>query len=329
MKKTVLLLGMILCVSTVAHGELVVYSDRPEARFSEAIKDFTAQTGETVSFVEGSYSDLIDRLEKEGTASPADMIITKDLVYLADLKGKNLLKSFEDTQRVRSVPSFMRASQNEWVAITFRARTVAYNPSLVSRSEITTYADLADPKWVGSLCLRTSKAAYNEALVSGLILKHSEEQAKDIVAGWVDNLAAAPMRNDTAVLEEIARGNCLLGIVNHYYFAGLKARNPNFPVEITFMDQSEEGVLTNGTAIALLKTADDQALAQAFMEILLTEKHQLAISGAHFDYPAVTNVVPDTLIKDWGSFKMNPLSWEEIGKKVSKARELMDQVGYE
>lgn len=329
MKKTVLLLGIVLGFSVVSHAELVVYSDRPEARFSEAIEEFTAQTGETVRFVEGGYGDLIRRLEQEGTASPADVIITKDLVYLADLKGKGLLKGFEETSKVLTVPRFMRASQNEWVALSFRVRTVAYNPSLVGRSEITTYADLADPKWVGSLCLRTSKAAYNEALVSGLILKHSLEGAKSIVAGWVDNLAAAPMRNDIAVLEEIARGNCLVGIVNHYYYAGLKYQNPNFPVEIAFMDQNEEGVLTNGTALALLKTADNPALAQAFLEILLKEKHQLTISGSHFDYPAVENLVPDTLIKDWGTFKMNPLSWEEIGKKVPQAREMMDQVGYQ
>lgn len=312
-----------------SYGELVVYTDRPQARFAEAAKDFSQQTGEKVTFLEVSYKNIAERLEKEGEHTPADLVITKDLVYFHDLKSKGYLQSFENSAVVQGVPAFMRAQNNEWVALSFRARTAVFDPNLVSRSELTTYADLANPKWAGSLCLRTSQASYNEALVGGLILKHSLEQTKEILKGWVNNMASAPMRDDTEILNKVAQGECLVGIVNHYYYAGLKAQNPDFPVEIAFLDQAEGGVLTNGTGVALLKTADDKALAQKFLEILLSEKNQLIISGAHYDFPAVESVIPDTFIKDWGPFKKNPLSWDEIGQNVEAARDLVKEVGYE
>lgn len=312
----------------MAQAELVVYSDRPQSRFAEAVQEYTAQTGEEVIFIEASYKELVERLVLEGELSQADLILTKDLVYVADLKKKGLLKSFSASPTVETVPSFMRGKQNEWVTLSVRARTAVYNPSLVGANELTTYADLADPKWQGSLCLRTSKAAYNEALTAGLIAKHGEETASSIVSGWVNNLAQAPMPNDTEVLNNIAQGNCLVGIVNHYYFAGIKSRDPNFPVEIAFLNQADQGVFTNGTVLGLLKTTDSEENAQRFLEILLQEKHQLSISGAHFDFPAVEGLAPDTFIKDWGSFLKNPLSWDDIGEKVPQARKMMDEAGY-
>lgn len=312
----------------MAQAELVVYSDRPQSRFAEAVQEYTAQTGEEVIFFEAKYSQLVDRLVAEGSMSKADLILTKDLVYVADLKKKDLLKSFSASSAVETVPSFMRGKQNEWVTLSLRARTAVYNPSLVGANELTTYADLADPKWQGSLCLRTSQAAYNEALTAGLIAKHGEEAAAAIVSGWVNNLAYAPMPNDTEVLNNIAQGNCLVGIVNHYYFAGIKSRDPNFPVEIAFLNQADQGVFTNGTVLGLLKTTDNEENAQKFLEILLQEKHQLSISGAHFDFPAVEGLAPDTFIKDWGSFLKNPLSWDDIGEQVPQARKIMDEAGY-
>ncbi len=323
MKRLFGLLALTL-FGVAAQAELVILSDRPEARFESAIQEYSSQTGESVRFIEANYNEI----QKQLKSISADLVITKDLVYLTDLKDKGVLKSFSSSQAVNSVPSFMRASGNEWVAITYRARTAVYNPGLIRASELTTYADLADAKWVRSLCVRTSQAAYNEALVGGLILKHSLQETKAILKGWMKNLAAPPMRNDTEVLENISKGNCLVGIVNHYYFAGIKAQNPNFPVEIAFLDQRTDGVLTNGTGVALLKTANNTKNAQAFLELLLTDRHQLTISGAHFDYPAVTRLNPDTLIKDWGRFELSPISWEGIGTQVENARELMSEVGY-
>ncbi|NCN95809.1 MAG: extracellular solute-binding protein, partial [Bdellovibrionales bacterium] len=259
-----------------AHSDLVVYSDREPDRFEGAIADYQKANNDSVVVVMfDNYGKIVERLQAEGVHSPADLVITKDLVYLKDLKNKDLLQSFDSSPVIDGVPAYMRALNNEWVALAIRARTFVFNPSFLSKSDLTTYADLADPKWEGGLCVRTSNSSYNQALVAGLIEQHSYEGAKGIVAGWLKNLAAAPFSGDTAVIQAVAEGQCAIGLVNHYYYAGIKAKEPNFPVELAFANQGAEGVFMNGTGLALLKTSKQKESAQKLLEAMLSEKNQL------------------------------------------------------
>lgn len=324
-----LFLTVFMGISSTAFADLVVYTDRPAARFAKVSAELKNKTGETVTFVEASFQDLVKRLELEGADSSADLILTKDLVYFADLQKKGFLKSFQETDAVKKVAPFMRGTNNEWVTVSFRVRSVVYSPNVVDPSELTTYKDLADPKWAGRLCLRTGKAAYNEALIAGLIAADGLEQTKATVQGWLSNLAEPVFASDNLVIEAIANGTCDIGIVNHYYLAGFHAKTPNYPVKMAFLNQNEGGVFTNGTGAALLKTSKNTANAQEFLDLLLKDDNQLEISSAHMDYPAVQGLAPNTLIKDWGSFKMNETSWDQLGTLVPQAKELINEVGYQ
>ena len=101
-----------------------------------------------------------------------------------------------------------------------------YNPNKVNPSELSTYADLADPKWKGRLCLRTSNNVYNQSLVATMIANHGQATTDRVVKGWPANLAAAPFANDTALLEAIDAGRCDVGIANTYYYGRLLNSKP-------------------------------------------------------------------------------------------------------
>lgn len=311
-----------------AWADLTVYTDRATDRFANAAKTFEAQTGQKIVFVEAAYKDLLGKLEVEGKQTPADLIITKDLIYLNELTNKKLLQPMTKSSAVNTVAESMRDSNLNWVALSYRARTVAFDPSRVSPTELTTYEDLASPKWKGRLCLRTSKAAYNEALTSHLIDVHGAEKTKAIMAGWVANLAVSVMAGDTQILEAIANGICDVGIVNHYYLALTINKDPNFPVRVAFLDQQGQGVHTNGTGVAIVGASLKQDLAQKFVDILLSDSVQLEVSAAHFDYPAATHLTPTTLIKDWGKFKPATGKWSDLNKWLVEARKIMDEAGY-
>ncbi len=321
--KLVSLALALLCSS--AWADLTVLTDRPQDRFANAAKAFTAATGVNVVFIEAGYADLLKKLEEK---APADVIVTKDLVYLAELDQKKLLQPLAQSAPVQRVHDFMRASQKNWVALSHRVRTAAYDPSRLNASELTTYEDLASPKWRGSLCLRSSKGSYNEGLVAYLIQTHGTKKAEAIVQGWVANLAAPVFANDTSLLEAIANGTCDVGIVNHYYLAQLHAKNPNFPVQIAFLNQALGGVHSNGAGMGIVADSKQTQLAQKFMEILLADGAQLEISASHFDYPAVQGLAPTSLIKNWGTPKLDPTSWSDIGANVGEARRIMKEAGY-
>lgn len=190
-----------LLMAPAAFADLTIYTDRPTDRVRPVAELFTAKTGQKVTIVEEAYPALLKRIETEGANSPADLIFTKDLVFLSELARLGHFQAFQSSTIAHSVDSSMRDPQNLWTAVSKRARTIMYNPNRVQASELSTYEDLADVKWAGRLCLRTGKGSYNEALVASLIVNNGAAKAKEIVAGWVENLAVDPFPNDTKMFE--------------------------------------------------------------------------------------------------------------------------------
>ncbi len=311
-----------------AHADLTIYTDRPTARVQTVADEYTQLTGEKVTIVEMGYGDIVKRLNNEGAASPADVLFVKDLVYLAELANDGRLQPMVSTVVDTEIAPQMKDPKNLWTAITIRGRTLVYDPSRVDAKELKGYEDLADLKWAGRLCVRTSKSAYNEALVAGLIEVHGFAKAKDVVDGWVQNLAADPMPNDNAVLEAVANGTCDVGITNTYYLGAAIAKNPAFPVRAHFADQNSTGMFGNGTGAGVAVNSKQSAAATKFIELLLSEKHQLAMSASHFDYPAKMGLVPTTLVKEWGTPKYNDANWTKVGSRAAEARTLFSEVDY-
>ena len=130
---------------------------------------------------------------------------------------------FGDTKA--NIPAQLRDPDGHWFGLSVRARTVVYHTARMKPAELSTYEDLASPKWKGRLCLRTSKKVYNQSLIAMMIARLGEEQTEKIVRGWVANLATAPFPDDTKEMEAIAAGQCDVGIVNTYYYGRLMKKN--------------------------------------------------------------------------------------------------------
>ena len=68
-----------------------------------------------------------------------------------------------------AIPAHLRDPQGRWFALSLRARTLVYSTARVKPAELSTYEALADAKWKGRLCLRSSKKVYNQSLVATMI----------------------------------------------------------------------------------------------------------------------------------------------------------------
>jgi len=115
------------------------------------------------------------------------------------------------------IPSKFRDPDGNWFGLTSRARVLYASKDRVADGEITTYEDLADPKWEGRICTRSGTHAYNLALVSGMIAKHGEEETKDWLEAVKGNLARKPQGNDRAQVKAIWSGECDVSLGNTYY----------------------------------------------------------------------------------------------------------------
>ncbi|MNK12094.1 putative binding protein component of ABC iron transporter precursor [compost metagenome] len=328
MKKIFLATALILAAVYAQAETLTMYTDRPASRIQPIAAQFKAQTGVDLNIVELSYTDIVKRIDAEGVNSPVDLIFTKDIMFLAHAKNAGLFQTLTNASVKSAVAPAMKDKDNQWVAVTFRGRTLVYDPSRVNPSEISNYEDLADAKWAGRVCLRTSKGTYNVSLIASFVHHKGEAAAKNIMSGILDNLAADVFPNDTSMMTAIANGICDIGVANTYYLGQMLAQNPNFPIKPLFANQTTTGMHVNGSGIGVAKNSKNAALAQEFIALMFTEANQLAMSADHMDYPAAVGVTPNTLIKDWGTFKADAANWADIGEQVPAALRIIKELDY-
>jgi iron(III) transport system substrate-binding protein len=311
-----------------ASPTLTVYSERVEHLIKPLFDEYTAKTGVPIRFITDSAGPLITRLENEGEATPADMLITVDAGNLWQASEKGLLRTLESPVLESNVPAHLQASNNQWFGLSARARTIVYSTERVKPEELSTYEALGDEKWLGRLCLRTAKKVYNQSLVATMINNLGVETAESIVKSWVANLATEPYSNDTVALEAVIAGQCDLAIVNTYYFGRMQVEKPDVPLAIFWPNQEGRGVHVNISGAGITQHAKHPAEAQKLLEWLSSEEAQYKFAEANQEYPANPKAKPSQLVQAWGEFKADLVNVEAAGHLQAEAVKLMDRAGY-
>lgn len=323
----VLTLTLGACVRNHA-DELIIYSARNEQLIKPVFDRYTAETGVPIRFVTDDAGPLIERLAAEAHNSPADILLTVDAGELWHAAERSLLRLVDSPILEANIPEALRDPNDRWFGFSVRARTIVYSTERVQPEELSSYEALADPKWKGRLCLRTSKKVYNQSLVAMLIAQHGEERTEQIVRGWVDNLATDVFSSDTLLIEAIAAGQCDVGIVNTYYFGRLQREKPDIPVRLFWADQEGSGVHVNVSGAGITTHAPHAQAAQEFLEWLSQDESQAMFAGLNLEYPANPEVQVDPIVAAWGRFKSNPINLSKAGELQAAAVKLMDRAGY-
>jgi len=334
MKVCKLLVSLVLTalVSPVWAEEVVVYSARAEQLIKPLFDAYTRDTGVQIKFITGGEGPLMERLKSEGQNTPADILLTVDAGNLWQASNLELLRPISSKTLQDNVPMHLRDPANEWFGLSVRARTIVYNTNTVKPADLSTYEDLADPKWKGRLCLRTSKKVYNQSLVAMMLTEHGEPKTEAIVKGWVNNLATAPFPDDTKAMEAVANRQCDVTVVNTYYFGRLMEKSPNLPLAIFWPNQNLSskgaGVHVNISGAGVTRHAKNPMGAQKLIEWLSSEKAQNLYADNNMEYPVNPRVKPSDAVAAWGSFKPNQINVKEAGSLQIQAVKLMDRAGY-
>jgi iron(III) transport system substrate-binding protein len=302
-----------------------VYSGR-HYDLEEAFELFADTSGVDVEFLYGGDAELRERLNTEGEDTLADVFMTVDAANLELAVSEDLLQPM-DGAALDVIPENLVHPEGLWTGLSKRVRTLMYHPDRVGPSELSTYEDLADPKWNGRLCMRNSNNVYTQSLVASLIHHHGYEGALEIVSGWVENETEI-MSNDIAILETIAAGGCDVGITNHYYLARLLEEDPEFPVLPFWANQEDRGVHVNVSGAGVTANADNPDLATDLIDWLATDGQEAFVYGNH-EFPVNPEVEPPPLVRDWGEFKEDPLNASVFAALNADAIRLMNEAGYE
>jgi len=324
----VVLTLMGLDLNAIAAEELTVYSARKEHLIKPLFDAYTEKTGVAINYITDKEGALLARLKAEGEKTRADILLTVDAGNLWYAAHEGVLASVQSEVLERNIPAHLRDPENDWFGLSVRARTIVYNPERVVVSELSTYDALAEPKWKGRLCLRTSKKVYNQSLVAMMIAEKGVEASEAIVRGWVRNLAAPVFADDTSVLKAVAAGQCDVGIVNTYYYGRLIQENPNLPLALFWANQNAGGVHVNISGAGIVKHAPHFDQAVHFLEWLSSAEAQNLFADVNMEYPANPDVLPQPLVSSWGDFEPNLINVSQAGELQPEAVKLMDRAGY-
>ena len=329
MKKISLLLSLFIIFSCAKDSsELTVYTSRQPQLIEPIVEQFTNETGIKVNLLSGNAQELMERIDIEGEDSPADLFMTVDAGVLWQAAERDILAKIDSEILNENIPAHLRDSKNEWFGLSKRARTIVFSSDQFKDNDFSTYEDLADPKWKGKLCLRTSKKVYNRSLIASMIDAYGFDKSKEVVSGWVSNLATEVFSNDTNALKAVSSGQCGVTIVNTYYLARLLDDPEYNNLSLFWANQSDRGVHVNISGAGVVKTSKNKKNAVLFLEYLSSNKAQDFYASANKEYPVLIGAKIDESIENWGSFSEHTINVSKLGSLQKEAVFLAQEVGY-
>lgn len=315
-------------------GVVNLYTSRHYDTDRELYDRFTEETGIVVNVVEGKGDELMERLDREGPATEADVFITADAGNLARLKEKELTQAVDSEVLTANIPDKLRDDDNEWFGLTKRARVIVYSKDRVDPSELSTYEALTEPEWKERVLIRSSENIYNQSILASFIELNGEEAAKEWAAGIVENMAREPQGGDTDQVVAVVAGEGDVAISNTYYVGRLlNSENPEEvkigeDVGIFFPNQDTTGTHINISGAAVTKHAKNVENAIKFIEFLTSEEAQFVFAEGNNEYPVNPNVEPTELLASWGEFKEQDIDLTILGTNNARAIQLFNEVGW-
>jgi iron(III) transport system substrate-binding protein len=312
-----------------------VYSARKEALIKPLLQIFSEQTGIRVNLVTGKADALLQRLQVEGKASPADVFITVDAGRLHRAKVAGLLQPL-NSPKLNVVPAQFHDVDDYWVGLSKRSRPIIYAPERLNVAQLSTYEDLAGKPWMGRLCLRSSQNIYNQSLTAAMLEANGVAATEAWVAGMVANLARPPAGGDIDQLKAVAAGVCDLTLANTYYLGRMmnsttaSDREVAAKLRVFWPNQAagQRGAHFNVSGAGITRHSFQVDNARRLIEFLVTPASQAWYAEVNNEYPVVPDAQISNTMKAFGSYKVDPLPLNKLGENNRMAVELMDRAGW-
>ncbi|CUW38441.1 Iron(III) ABC transporter, periplasmic iron(III)-binding protein [Magnetospirillum sp. XM-1] len=329
-----LVLGGVMAVGAADAAEVNVYSARKDHLLKPVLDQFTAKTGIKVNLLSAGEEQLLERLKSEGQGSPADLFITTDVAHLHKARVAGVLQPTHSAEMDKNIPARYRDPQGYWYGLSARARVVLYAKDRVKPSELSTYEDLADPKWKGRICVRSSSSTYNQSLLAGLVAVMGPDKAESWAKSMVGNMARKPQGGDRDQIAAVAAGQCDLAIANTYYFGGMQAsskaeeKDAAAKVGIFFPNQQGRGAHMNVAGAGVTASAKHKAEAVKLLEFLSGPEAQKTFAEANNEFPVLASAQASPIVAAWGPFKAEDINVAMLGENNPQAVRIFDRVGW-
>ncbi|HOX68124.1 MAG TPA: extracellular solute-binding protein [Burkholderiaceae bacterium] len=336
----ILLGALATSVGSVAQQrELRVISDRTDQGTLRPILDaFEARSGAKVI---GVFMDqgLVNRLESRPTE--ADVVITKDAELLDIAAQRGLLDPIKSAKISASIPPEFMDPAGRYFVDAYRARIIFYSRARVKPGDLSTYEDLAGPKWKGRICLRSGSHDYNLALFGQFFASFGADKAREVISGIGANLARAPKGNDREQARAIFEGKCDVALMNTYYHPLMAANAEQKAwadaVGVYFPSQAGKGTFIMRSAAGLTKATDNRDLAIGLLEFIASKEGQQLMVDRTKQYSVLPDVAVHPLMVSLGAeqglvdgkFKVDFVPLDKMAGKREEVIKFVNEIRFD
>ena len=320
----------------IAHAEVNVYSAREETLIKPILDVFSEQTDIKVNLVTAKADALIERLQREGQDSSADVLLTVDVARLHRAKQAGLLQPIKSEMLTEIISPIYRDSDNQWFGLSVRARIITTVKGKLSLDEGSMrYESLADERWRGRICIRSSTNVYNQSLVASMIHANGSEATYDWAKALVANFARPPVGGDRDQVLAAAGGLCDIAVINTYYLAYMLAnldpvqKNAAEQMQVIWPNQADRGTHVNISGAGITRSAKNKDDAIRLLEFLVSKEAQYWYSNTNYEYPVRNDVKIGDILNSWGRFKADTIALDKLGELNAEAVKLMDKAGWQ
>lgn len=319
--------------------ELRVLTDRTETHLQALFDNYTKMTGIKISavFLE---SGLLPRLQAR--ADEADLVITSTENILETAKQGGLLQPYNSDVITKNVKASLRDPENYYFTTSYRARALFYSKDRVKASELSSYLDLANPKWKGRVNIRSGYHEYNLNFFSQMAATYGLDKTKAFLKGLHDNLARTPAGNDRDQVRAIFEKKADVAFVNSYYMGIMLATPEQKPwgesAKVFFPDQNDKGTFILCSGAALTKAKENAQEATKFLEFLTSEWAQQYFTNKLDEY-SINDSIPLTDVNKQlgaeqkevknGRFKINYVPLATIEKNRAEIIKILDEIDFD
>lgn len=312
--------------------EVNIYSHRQPELIQPLLDAFTAETGiaVNVAFVD---KGMAERLVAEGDRSPADLVLTVDVARLMEVVNAGVTQPVQSEVLEANIPAEYRDPADQWFGLTTRARIVYASKDRVKPGDVTTYEDLADPKWKGRICMRSGTNDYNVALTAAVLAHHDAAYTQSWLEGVKVNLARKPNGGDRDQVKAIWAGECDIAIGNTYYLGEMLADPEQAEwansVNLVFPVFEDGGTHMNISGVAMTKAAPNHDAALKLMEWLSSDTAQKIYAETNYEFPVKPGVPRSALVQGWGDFTPDTLTLAQVAENRPEALKLIETVDFD
>lgn len=318
---------------------LNLYSARHYQTDEALYANFEKQTGIKINRVDFDDAGLLARLQSEGRASPADVVLLVDAARLWRAEVDGLFQPVQSKTLESRIPAQLRGKDegagSQWFGFSTRARVVVYDKQRVQKTDVDTYEKLANPVNKGRVCTRSGSHPYNLSLFGSVLEHNGPANTEKWLSGVVGNMARAPKGGDTDQIRAVASGECAVAVTNTYYLARLMRsqapadRQVMERVGVVFPNQASTGTHVNIAGGAVARWSKNREAAVRFLEYLSSPEAQAYFANGNNEWPAVPNTpLKNPALEAFGSFKTEQVPISVIGMNQVRVQQMLDRVGY-